>query len=272
MCELVNIGTRQKEIETPIFKGSDKLLNDVFIGKISPMILPVELFEFTFLALAKTLEITFGLPSDFKKRTFGFRRSLQMKNNLSIFSGAKTFQHVLELSLGIFDIEGNVLPKNEFQKIGLSINDQYNKNWLSTEQQAAFRQSGSVDDWDQIQQNKDIFPFLVYSTVGDARVRKDHAEIDGVIKSVDDPFWNTWYPPNDWNCRCIVQQLEKATVTKGKIPENESPIFGTNVGKNGLIFPKKHPYFKVPKQFKTAQKNNFGFITPSDKSIKNVGL
>lgn len=268
MCEVLNIGEREKEIKTPVFNGQKKLILGVFEGAISPVILPTELFEFTFFALSTIVAETFGLPSDFRKGTFDFRRSTQMKNNLSVFSGSKTFQEVLELSSNVL-VDGQVLPFNEFRKIGKRIDDLYNKTWLETEQQAAFRQSESVANWKDIKEDEDVFPFLQYSTVGDARVRKDHAEQNGVIKRVDDPFWNTWFPPNDWNCRCIVQQLEKATVTKGTLPENDSPIFGTNVGKNGLIFPKKHPYFDVPKPFERTQKQNFGFKTPSDESIKN---
>lgn len=268
MCEVVNIGQREKEITTPIYKGSKKLVSNVFNGIITPLILPVNLFEFTFFALSTIVAQTFGLPSDFKKGTFSFRRSTQMKNNLSIFSGAKTFQNVLELSSNVI-VQGQVLPFNEFKKIGLQINSRYNKTWLETEQQASFRQSESVNSWKEVSEDQEVFPFLQYSTVGDARVRQDHAEQNGVIKRVDDPFWNTWFPPNDWNCRCIVVQLEDAKITKGPLPKNDSPIFGTNVGKNGLIFPKAHPYYDVPKQFDTAQKQNFGFKTPTDESIKD---
>ena len=269
MCELVNIGKREKDIPTPTFKGSKQLILDVYAGEVTPMILPTNLFEFTFFSLSTIIAETFGLPIDFKDGTLSFRRATQMKNNLSIFSGAKTFQNVLELSSNVI-VDGLALPLNEFKKIGLKINNQYNVHWLETENQASFRQSQSVGNWMDIQEDKDVFPYLQYSTVKDSRVRPDHQEIDGVIKRVDDPFWNTWMPPNDWNCRCIVTQLEDATVTKGTFEKNDNHIFGTNVGKNGLIFPKKHPYFETPKQFNAIKKQNFGFKTPTDEQIKNL--
>lgn len=43
-----------------------------------------------------------------------------------------------------------------------------------------------------------------YVTVGDDRVRDEHAELDGVTLPKDDPFWLRNYPPNGWNCRCSV--------------------------------------------------------------------
>lgn len=269
MCEVVNIGTREKEIPTPEFKGGKNILKKVYDGILLPTILPTELFEFSFFALSTIVATTFGLPSDFSKGSFSYKRAMQMKNNLSVFSGAKTFQEVLELTFATSGPDG-IIPFSSFKKIGLQINDRYNKEWLKTEQQASFRQSQSVGDWKEVSEDSEVFPYLQYSTVKDGRVRPDHAEQDGIIKRVDDPFWNTWFPPNGWNCRCIVTQLETAKVTQGNFPENPSPIFGTNVGKNGLIFPKEHKYFDVPKQFKPSQKRNFGFKTPSDGQIKEM--
>lgn len=264
MCNFVNIS---EEIETPTYKNNNKLVKDVYNGDTSIFDLPPDLYEFSFFALSVYLATEFGLPTDFKRGTFEFRRSTQMKNNLSIFSGAKTFQNVLELSSNVI-VDGEKTPFNEFKKIGLGINNRYNKDWLATEQQASFSQSQSVEKWREVTQDKEVFPYLRYSTVLDSRVRADHQDKDGIIKRVDDPFWNTWFPPNGWNCRCIVEQLEVAKVTRGNFTKNEDPVFGANVGKTGLIFPKKHPYFDVPKEFKQDQKNNFGFKTPTDEQIK----
>ena len=271
MCELLNIGIRRdEEIVTPEFKGQSRLLKGVYNGSISPFVLPVELFEFSFFALISLVAETFGLPSDFKRGSWSYKRATQMKNNISIFSGAKNFQEVLELTIGTRAPNGDLIPFNKFKKLGLKIDDKYNVNWLETEQQASFRQAQSVGDWKEVNEDQDLFPYLEYSTVRDSRVRIDHAEQQGIIKRVDDPFWDTWFPPNGWNCRCIVKQLEQASVTKGNFETNPDKTFGTNVGKNGLIFPKEHKYFDVPKPFKKSQKRNFGFKTPSDSQIKEL--
>jgi len=42
-----------------------------------------------------------------------------------------------------------------------------------------------------------------YSTVGDDRVRPEHAALNGIRRPKDDPFWQINWPPNGWNCRCI---------------------------------------------------------------------
>lgn len=57
-----------------------------------------------------------------------------------------------------------------------------------------------------IQRTKEDFPYLRYSASLDARVRHDHAILDGIILPVDDPFWKSYMPPWDFNCRCSVIQ------------------------------------------------------------------
>ena len=41
-----------------------------------------------------------------------------------------------------------------------------------------------------------------YVTVGDDRVRDEHAALEGTTAPKDDPIWQTIWPPNGWACRC----------------------------------------------------------------------
>ncbi len=81
--------------------------------------------------------------------------------------------------------------------------------------------------------------------MGDQRVRASHAELDQILKPVDDPFWNTYYPPNGWNCRCTVLQESGGKVDKKEYPDDgiADPLFNKNWGKECVVFPKSHPYF-----------------------------
>jgi SPP1 gp7 family putative phage head morphogenesis protein len=56
----------------------------------------------------------------------------------------------------------------------------------------------------------DALPFWQYSTVGDDRVRPEHAVLDGFVAQAVDPVWNKIYPPNGFNCRCIVTPILRA--------------------------------------------------------------
>lgn len=46
-----------------------------------------------------------------------------------------------------------------------------------------------------------------YVTVGDDRVRPEHAGLDGVKLPKDDPQWHSIMPPNGYNCRCMTIEI-----------------------------------------------------------------
>jgi len=46
-----------------------------------------------------------------------------------------------------------------------------------------------------------------YVTVGDDRVRPNHAAMDGIKLPKDDSFWKTNWPPNGYSCRCSVIEI-----------------------------------------------------------------
>lgn len=52
-------------------------------------------------------------------------------------------------------------------------------------------------------------PFWQYRTVGDGRVREAHRAMDGEIYPADSPVWDSWYPPNGFNCRCRVEAISR---------------------------------------------------------------
>lgn len=64
--------------------------------------------------------------------------------------------------------------------------------------------------YEQEQEDKDVFPYLLYQTLGDENVRQSHRDLDGKIVHKDDPFWRQHYPPWDWGCRCTVIELTEA--------------------------------------------------------------
>jgi len=48
-----------------------------------------------------------------------------------------------------------------------------------------------VGTWEGIEDNKKLYPWLMYDAVDDARTRPDHAARDGEIHAVDSDFWAT---------------------------------------------------------------------------------
>lgn len=68
------------------------------------------------------------------------------------------------------------------------------------------RMARAAGQWEQIQRQAEARPFLRYSAVMDSRTRPEHAAWHGTVLPADDPWWRTHYPPNDWGCRCGVEQ------------------------------------------------------------------
>ena len=64
-------------------------------------------------------------------------------------------------------------------------------------------------------------PYLEYTAVMDDRTRDEHAALDGHIYPIDDPFWQTFYPPNGFNCRCnVIQHSARDLDAMGRVAES----------------------------------------------------
>ncbi len=70
----------------------------------------------------------------------------------------------------------------------------------------------------------EAFPLFQYHTVGDARVRPAHAAMHGFTARRDNPVWDTWWPPNGYNCRCTVTAISQVEVDRDDIrPRRKLP-------------------------------------------------
>ena len=175
-----------------------------------------------------------------------------LQKNLYFFAAGKTMAQLKEMNALLVDDSGKIRNWQDFKKAVLSKNKAYNLRYLQAEYQTAKASAQMARKWNEAQAVKHLYPNLKYMTAHDERVREDHAKLDGIVRPIDDPFWDTHYPPNGWRCRCSVRSTRDEATPLKDIPE--VPIhkhFKHNVGKTGQIFDdKKHPYFGYIKEQK----------------------
>ncbi len=78
--------------------------------------------------------------------------------------------------------------------------------------------------YEQMQKATKLRPYWMLVAVYDKRTRVTHLAVDGLVFPHDHPFWQTWYPPNGFACRCIVITLsERQVKARGLKIQKEMP-------------------------------------------------
>ncbi|WP_052245142.1 phage minor head protein [Halocynthiibacter namhaensis] len=109
---------------------------------------------------------------------------------------------------------------------------------LKTIYRANMRSARAAGQWDRIQRSKRALPYLVYLLGPSERHRPTHQAKSGLVLQVDDPFWQTWYPPNGWNCACHVRQITRREAeTRGIGQSPRIPMRDTFNPRTGEIKP-----------------------------------
>jgi SPP1 gp7 family putative phage head morphogenesis protein len=170
-----------------------------------------------------------------------------LTRNIYQFSAAKSLTEMLEFRNLMYDKRtGEMRSFAEFKHAVIAKGKVFNGAYLKTEYDTAMQSAIMAHKWDTLNAE-----YLEYSTVGDDRVREDHAALDGLTYPKNHPIWNKMYPPLAWNCRCTVIPGEGSRynpergIADGKEVTRlvKGTVFDTNVGKTRLIFDDKHPYF-----------------------------
>lgn len=92
------------------------------------------------------------------------------------------------------------------------------------------RAARAAGQWERIQRTRDALPYLEYRLGPSERHRPAHEARNFLVLPVDDPFWQSWYPPNGWNCRCWVRQLTRRQAEARGI--SQSPTVETRTWTN----------------------------------------
>ena len=169
-----------------------------------------------------------------------------------IFSGIKTFHELNEAFPSLLDENGNRKPFERFLNDVRKIDNTYNSHYLRAEYNFVQSSAHMAAKWEQFAEDGDRYN-LQYRTAGDSKVRPAHAALNGVTLPPSDPFWQTYYPPNGWNCRCTVVQVRKSkypvtphdeAMKRGEeaLQDDTKGIFHFNPGIQQKTIPDYNPY------------------------------
>lgn len=176
----------------------------------------------------------------------------RLKESNYVFSGIKTFHELNEAFPSLLDEKGNRKPFNQFLNDVQKVYDAYNVQYLRTEYNFAQASALMAARWKKFEQDGDRYN-LQYRTMYDKRVRRTHRMLHNITLPIESPFWDKYFPPNGWNCRCTVVQVRKdkypvsneqeamnlgSQATAGKYQE----MFMFNPGKRMTTFPAYNGY------------------------------
>lgn len=193
-----------------------------------------------------------ALDSTFKlvEMSDAMRKRLQRSDY--IFSGMKTFHELNEAFPSLLDSNGNRKTFEAFLNDVRKIDNTYNSNYLRAEYNFVQSSAEMAAKWEQFSEDGDRYN-LQYRTANDGKVRPEHAALNGVTLPPSDPFWEEYYPPNGWNCRCTVVQVRKSKypatshdeameLGEEALQRDTKGIFHFNPGKEDKTVPDYNPY------------------------------
>lgn len=193
-----------------------------------------------------------------------------------IFSGLKTFHELNEAFPSLLDENGNKKTFERFLNDVRKIDETYNANYLRAEYNFVQASAEMAAKWEGFMEDGDRY-YLQYRTQHDDKVRPEHASLDRVTLPPSDSFWESYYPPNGWNCRCTVVQVlkrkyeptphdEAMSLGEEALQTDKKGIFRFNSGKEQKTFPDYNPYtIKRCRDCDIAKgKLNLGFVPENE--------
>lgn len=249
---------------TDFEKIAKNVLYKMFDGQLQPGEIDAELYELNTSQLNKAVTEGWDSRLGFNKTIL---RRLEMHQNVHVYAALKNHSNILEMAANLFDSKNRERTLSEFIAATKPIYNQYNKNWLKAEFNYARSASRAAAKWQRLANKGGT---LIYKTIGDGAVRDSHRLLDGTKLPATHSFWQSYYPPNGWGCRCFVRHSSSTdTVEPQGIPDDIPEMMRNNVGITGQIFNKNHPIRQDLDETQLSDIINFAKIKGS-KYIRNV--
>lgn len=176
----------------------------------------------------------------------------RLKESNYVFSGIKTFHELKEAFPSLVGTDGNIKPFEQFLAEVRRVHKTYNRQYLQAEYHLAQSSASMAARWKKFEKDGDRY-LLQYRTIGDKRVRPTHRDLHGITLPINSKFWDEYFPPNNWNCRCSVVQVRRSKYTQSDEAEamrlglkatagKYREMFLFNPGKTMTCFPMYNAY------------------------------
>ncbi len=267
-----------------------KALKRIYEKDVNPMTdIEENLFNAVFSTMSDAVDKGFGVP-DPANPDADFYNAL--KNDAAVFSAFKTHRWQNDIARQMLDEKGELKNFERFKRDVSSLVDPQHKDaWLKTEYDTAVLRARQAAEWRQFEREKDILPNLRWEPSTSVHPGADHQVFWGVVRPVDDEFWNRHRPGDRWNCKCGLSSTDDPetpaeNLPVGKAGDKPAPGLKSNPGKSGQLFSKDHPYvtgaYKGAKEAvekfirelkdKMVSPNMPGALKPGSDYLKGTGI
>lgn len=254
--------SQQLNIDELVSKAINQLYNNRAVDKKTAR----QLMQSHYEPLKQAVEEGFGkklFEVEYNSPNYEFLKALQ--TNTAVFAAFKSHAATKGMAALLKDADGNLKPREQYVREALQLDSTYRKHYLNTEYDTAVRQARMAANWQRYEKNKRLYPNLKYLRSRAAKPDEKHLQYVGIVRPVDDPFWDKHYPPNRWLCQCSVEPTrDEAT----DLPDNLPPVhpaFALNSGKQQQVFDYKNSeYIKA-----APAKERPALIRDAEKMVAN---
>lgn len=158
------------------------------------------------MSLAKAILYAFNNKVTLPKWLLGDKASQAQSTQIAGLAQIEQVKFIMSQLQKVLDNDGNFddfVKMAENNELDITLPKHRLDNIYRTNVQMAY----AYGRYRQQQANKKNKPYLKYSAVNDSRTRPSHRALDGVIRPIDDPFWDRHTPPIDFRCRCVTVAL-----------------------------------------------------------------
>lgn len=172
----------------------------------------------------------------------------QLRSNNEVFSAFRTHRMQNDVAAQLLDENGKLKPFDTWVRDIQGITDHYVRNWLKTEYDTAIIRAHQAAEWQQFEQEADVFPnvrWMPTTSIQPDPLHRVYWE-QRLTLPIDHPFWERHHPGDRWNCKCTLEQTDSPvndTAIRSSRPTPPQPGLDNNPARDGKLFSSTHPYY-----------------------------